>query len=471
MTHVALIFKDPQHDTIEVFLSLCKRISEALPMFRYSLVLPEVEVPAFLNREPGIGVVSIKDFRVLGLKGRFTTVVQCPARLKEGPLAERQAEAFQSLVRTAGLDTLNDPILNPLDDGLVFEGPFNPVDGYGASAEQLLLALNRLGVPLSFIPAYYESAHMADPQLHRLAEIQATDRRHYLLYHPPGVTLAYHQAARATKNLFTMFEATGIPTGWKEVINEAYHRLIVPSRFCKDVFGACGVEIPISVVPLGTNTRLWPVIDRSKRDKPFEFLLLANAHWENGRKNYAECLGAFMAAFAGKKDVRLTLKMTFGFQGPRPHLSDNVDIVVGRLSQPDVLRLMHRADCFLFPTAGEGFGLPPREAMCTGLPTVITDWGALAELYDPRINYSISCVGYRDFWFPTPGKAGGEIVGQLAEISVDELAAVMSYIYEHRQEAFTKGKIAAEWIRKNETYDLSALKLSQALGIEVPGKT
>ena len=37
-------------------------------------------------------------------------------------------------------------------------------------------------------------------------------------------------------------------------------------------------------------------------------------------------------------------------------------------------------DAFLFPTHGEGWGLPAIEAMAMGLPTVITDWGGTEEM-------------------------------------------------------------------------------------------
>ena len=37
-------------------------------------------------------------------------------------------------------------------------------------------------------------------------------------------------------------------------------------------------------------------------------------------------------------------------------------------------------DCLLYPSGGEGFGLPVWEAMCSGLPIVYTNYSAHAEL-------------------------------------------------------------------------------------------
>ena len=50
--------------------------------------------------------------------------------------------------------------------------------------------------------------------------------------------------------------------------------------------------------------------------------------------------------------------------------------------QPEALlhALMERATVFVFPSRGEGFGLPPLEAMALGTPAVVSTAGALPEV-------------------------------------------------------------------------------------------
>ena len=50
--------------------------------------------------------------------------------------------------------------------------------------------------------------------------------------------------------------------------------------------------------------------------------------------------------------------------------------------QPEALlhTLMERATVFVFPSRGEGFGLPPLEAMALGTPVVVSTAGALPEV-------------------------------------------------------------------------------------------
>lgn len=54
--------------------------------------------------------------------------------------------------------------------------------------------------------------------------------------------------------------------------------------------------------------------------------------------------------------------------------------LLGYVEDQDLLDLYCEASVFLFPSLYEGFGLPPLEAMATGLPVVSSDAGALPEV-------------------------------------------------------------------------------------------
>lgn len=53
---------------------------------------------------------------------------------------------------------------------------------------------------------------------------------------------------------------------------------------------------------------------------------------------------------------------------------------LGYLDESVFYALMRRARVFVFPSRYEGFGLPPLEAMRLGVPTVVSDGGALPEV-------------------------------------------------------------------------------------------
>jgi glycosyltransferase involved in cell wall biosynthesis len=83
---------------------------------------------------------------------------------------------------------------------------------------------------------------------------------------------------------------------------------------------------------------------------------------------------------------------TFLFAGQNPanatHLTEicarngTLDhmVLLGKVSEEDKVRLMRSADCLVYPTRYESFGLPPLEAMAAGCPVVATDIPVVNEM-------------------------------------------------------------------------------------------
>ena len=56
---------------------------------------------------------------------------------------------------------------------------------------------------------------------------------------------------------------------------------------------------------------------------------------------------------------------------------------IGRVDEEDKAALYRNAECFVFPSRFEGFGLGPLEAMACGTPVVTTDSTSLPEVVGP----------------------------------------------------------------------------------------
>jgi glycosyltransferase involved in cell wall biosynthesis len=83
---------------------------------------------------------------------------------------------------------------------------------------------------------------------------------------------------------------------------------------------------------------------------------------------------------------------TFLFAGQNPAKADHLKaicerngtldhlVLLGKVSEEDKVRLMRSADCLVYPTRYESFGLPPLEAMAAGCPVVATDIPVVSEM-------------------------------------------------------------------------------------------
>jgi glycosyltransferase involved in cell wall biosynthesis len=110
-------------------------------------------------------------------------------------------------------------------------------------------------------------------------------------------------------------------------------------------------------------------------------------------KNVEGILRAFLLLVDEFPELRLVVA------GGRYTTPDMVDRwktdprLMGRLieisspSDGEILRLLFRAKAFVFPSFAEGFGLPPLEAMASGVPVVCSDIPVFREVYGDAVHY------------------------------------------------------------------------------------
>lgn len=262
---------------------------------------------------------------------------------------------------------------------------------------------------------------------------------------------------------YTMFETDKLPTGsdWAgmledapRLINEICDLLLVPCQHNKELFEKEGVTIPIEVAPNGVNPEQFHYIDRDRSKDPdhkFTFFMYGTLTL---RKNPGMVISAFASLFKDNPDVRLVLKTQSGTLGHVEYTGMGDIQVVDELWSVEQLKQgLADADCFVFPTRGEGFGLPPLEAMATGLPTIIADNTGMSDYANPKYNMAVktkAIVPAQRY----PRKWGD--CGNWYDPDYDELKAYMKWVYENQEEAKAMGKRASDWVLSEWTYKKSA---------------
>jgi glycosyltransferase involved in cell wall biosynthesis len=243
-----------------------------------------------------------------------------------------------------------------------------------------------------------------------------------------------------------MVENTKIGKDWTEMCNNM-SAIFVPSEYLVDIFKDCGVRVPIVSVKQGIKSDQFPYMERKRKEK----FIFGTVGYQDERKNWKDLVTAFVSEFSNNEPVELWIKNTNMYFAHTRFKDPRIKIINRIYAFEDLKKLYSLFDCFVFPSHGEGSGLPPREAMATGLPVIVTNWSGMTEVADPEISYPLTPVAL-DF----PDIRGIEQPGFQARIDVSELMYWMRHVYEHQSEGIIKGKKASEFIHKNYNWDACA---------------
>lgn len=211
---------------------------------------------------------------------------------------------------------------------------------------------------------------------------------------------AYRPIPGKRNVVFSMHEGDALSDEDVERLQAAEARL-VPSAYCEAVWRAHGLSA--RVVPLGVADELLegdasrPVLTPRR----LRFLWLGSKH---ERKGWPLLGPAWELSGASQRDDAELYIKTVGDGSVQRH--GNVTIDQRDLEELELGELYRSADAFLFPSLGEGFGLPALEAMASGCLVVAPEASGLTEF----VSSSTACV-------IEPGPSvrvqyGGEYIGR-----------------------------------------------------------
>lgn len=328
--------------------------------------------------------------------------------------------------------------------------------GYGQIADWMGRSIEELGISVVYVPVRLDETFLPLTSAVRARLINRSRDPWELLVAPPQFSL---DPSKATV-VYTMWETTRLPPGCVDQLNLA-RGVIVPSRWCADIFSANGVVAPLFVVSPGVDEPEYFATTRSA-ETTCRFGTAGRLAHGGPRKGVETVITAFQQAFPNERDVLLSVKIW-----PDCDLSPVNDPRITLIRDP--LTTAQLGDWFRSLTAyvsascGEGFGLLPLQAMACGRPAIATPFSGHSEYLDDSVGYPLQ-FSYQ--------RASG-IYMNLGHWGVPDLSSIikrMRQVYENRSRAAALGADAAirakrfTWRRTGQ--DL--IRILQSLGALSP---
>jgi len=340
--------------------------------------------------------------------------------------------------------------------------PVHPTEGYGTYSIHSLLGLEQHGVRISSVngvhPSMRESLTKMYPGIVELIEREPKYPTRW------GIAFGYPNALDELPTehrvLSTMYESTQVPSTWDEPLKTA-DIIIVPAESQIEIFRSSGCTQPMYAVPIGIDVSEYAYKEREEKDT-FTFVSWSRM---SSRKCPNETLIAFWKAFPVSKypDVRLIMKTRnhdFGVgRAGIPAVADSrVTIIDEEWETWQLAKLAHEADAACFLSHGEGFFMPPLQAMATGLPVIAPTHSGCSAWADDKYCYTVgldphkplveSPLGMRDYkpllWW---------------NCDMEQVSHLMRHIYDNRDEAKAKGKKAASYVRRKFSREVMVKEL------------
>lgn len=264
---------------------------------------------------------------------------------------------------------------------ITFVGELNQYCGYGGHSLEIVRFLQAKGFYVSIRALGRMSKVPEEIRPHLVYSAQPEEKE--ILLTPPHVV-----PTTAKKTIyFTMWESTRLLPFSAEYLNRA-HLVVVPNKWNRDCFMACGVKRPIHIVPLGIDPAIYNYRPMNM-EGPCVFGAAGNLKNGSRRKGVMDVVKVFQSVFPTEADVRLRIKCLPGcnIDGPQ---DERIELVKQMLTDDELADWYQSLTAFCSFARAEGWGLMQHQALGIGRPVIAASYGGLAEFLDSSVGYPVN---------------------------------------------------------------------------------
>lgn len=334
-----------------------------------------------------------------------------------------------------------------------------PYASYGMLAIRLARGLRSMGYMVKMKPEMYDERFAAVPEdVKSTLVFQVQPDEWEFVVAPPTYKDGTEGTSKMKKRvIFTLWETDQLKEGTVGLLNTS-QAVITASKWNQEAFRRSGVKVPIFVVPLGYDPKVyWPEFRRLPSNRKIVFGTAVRTAHGGVRKGAHVVTWAFLKAFDGvTKGVELRLK---GFPDCKfPTVWDpRIKLTREYLSDEAMRQWYQGLTCFVSGSTSEGWGLHHHEAMACAKPVMSVDYGGVKEFFQPSLGYAIP---YQEVQC---SKDTYEGIGRWAAPDELQLATLMRHVYDNQVDAFVRGLRAYDAV-KHLTWDHSVEQFAGVLG-------
>ena len=379
---------------------------------------------------------------------------------------------------------------------VVWKGSFMDLGGYANMNREIALRLLHRGfsVKLDMLKTAPQVDGATMSMLNALASIKIQNENTCPLV--VGFTPMPVQAKGRKVVFYTMMETQEVHPEFIDRCNKFASEIWVPCRFYFDAFKSAGIAKPMHLLPLGVNEKIYTpnaIEPRANYEEmpsgdivselPDKFRFISLFGWSY-RKGPDVLCRSFLREFSKKDDACLVIYSRYmggSGEAQKQHVRNEIREYYNETGREDLPTIYYcgdpftvfelpgifaAADCFVFCSRGEGFGLPVIEAGACGVPVISTFNTAMTEYLDQDVAYLVQTDEiatandkltwiteyYRDQKFPVLGNS-----------AIQEFSKHMRQVFENPVEAAAKATKFREKILAGYTWDHTADKVAKRL--------